>query len=979
MEEAMLSRRVASQQILRTVLFVGLVLMAGAAPAADRIPVWVPSTLAPVGIERTSDLYYAGASGLLVGADPQVAADLEAAGAIPVMLNEGESLYMFLVEDATRAALEPPARAIAGSGRELLVVTNGDAPRLTEPASSAMRGLRQPVRIPMRPIAWPDLAPPPQGEPSRDIDPLVQSMLNALTQGNYVASWQMLDDFETRYYNTTGNNNATQWLLDQFRAMGLSADFHYYTYNGAQRRNVIATLPGQVDPTKVIYICGHLDATSDTPSSCAPGADDNGSGTAAVLEAARVMKDYLFQYTIKFACFNGEEQGLIGSDAYCATIAGQGEDVIAAFNCDMVAYRGNDAAPPDLVVYTNTASLPLSTTMTNVISTYLPGQLTPVVINDGSMTGSDHSSFWSRGWKAVCSIEDEAWGDDFCPWYHTCNDRIERYPQDYCCVVTRANIAAVATTAVPINPTGPYLVYGSSTLDDDTSGGSNGNGDGVVNPGETCDLYVTVRNVGGAAATHVHGTLSTTNPNITIVTPNANWSDIPAGGQGANLTGMRFQANGTLTDGEVIPFTLTMVDDSGSKQLAVQFTAAAPKLAHYFHTVGDLSSGNGNGIIDPGEVVLVPVTLSNRGAQSAADVQAILTSGSADLIVLDGMATVALIASGGQAELSPAYRVVVSGSAPAGEMLTLNLAISAGAGYQASSSFRLKVGTAVYDDCEADGPWRLADNDDTAATGRWVRVDPNGTTYNGQPAQTEDDHTPAPGTDCFVTGQGTVGGTAGEADLDGGKTTLTTPTFDLTHVTNPTLAYWRWYTNNLGNNPNEDTWVVQVSSDGGTSWVDLERTTSSANAWTEKTFLLTSYITLTNQVVVRFVASDLVNNSLLEAAVDDVEINGAIQPMGADDAAQPRLLRLDPARPSPTAGGTAISFATPDAGPVMLRVYGVDGRLVRTLVDGTVGAGEHRLAWDGRLESGKMAVPGVYFLKLQAEGKQITQRIAIVR
>ncbi len=974
----MFSSRVASRHAVWPVLFLSIALSVGVVSAAERVSIWAPATLAPESLEGAADLYYAGASGSLVGVDPLAASGLEALGARRIELAEGESLYMFLLEDAARASFEPPARLISGSGHEALVATTGDVPQLTGAAAASLAGLRQPVRISMRPIAWPDETTLPT-EPRRDVDPLVQSMVNDLTQAQYVASWQILDDFETRYYNTTGNNNATQWLLDQFHAMGLSAEFHYYTYNGGQRRNVIATLPGQVDPTKVIYICGHLDATSDTPSVCAPGADDNGSGTAAVLEAARVMKDYLFQYTIKFACFNGEEQGLIGSAAYCATIAGLGEDVIAAFNCDMIAYRGTDTAPPDLVVYTNTASLPLSTTMSSVIATYLPGQITPVVINDGSMTGSDHSSFWAQGWKSVCSIEDEAWGDDFCPWYHTCNDRIERYPQDYCTAVTRANIAAVATTALPINPSGPYLIYGSAVVDDDTNGGSNGNGDGVVNPGEICELWVTVRNVGAAAATHVTGQLATSNPNVTILTSNASWNDIPAGGQGVNVTALRIQASGTISDGEVIPFTLTMHDDSGTRPLSLQFTAVAPRLAHYFHSVGDLTSGNGNGIVDPGEVLLVPVTLSNRGGQSATNVQGILSSGSADLTVLDGSATVALIPSGGQRDLSPAYRVIVSGTAPAGEILTLNLAITAGSGYQAASSFRLKVGAAVYDDCEADGPWRLSDADDTATTGRWVRVDPNGTTYNGSPAQTEDDHTPAPGTDCFVTGQGSVGGTAGEADLDGGKTTLTSPTFDLSHVSDPRLVYWRWYTNNLGNNPNEDYWVVQVSSDGGAAWVDLERTTASANSWTEKTFVLSSYIALTSQVVVRFVASDAGNNSLLEAAVDDFEINGTIQPMAVEDSEQPMVFRLDPARPSPTAAGSTISFSTPAAGTVSLRLYSVEGRLVRTLLDGAAAAGEHLVAWDGRLESGASVAPGIYFLKLQAEGREIVRRIAVVR
>ena len=94
---------------------------------------------------------------------------------------------------------------------------------------------------------------------------------------------------------------------------------------------------------------------------------------------------------------------------------------------------------------------------------------------------------------------------------------------------------------------------------------------------------------------------------------------------------------------------------------------------------------------------------------------------------------------------------------------------------------------------------------------------------NGSNVQPEDDHTPDPGHICFVTGNGSEGGAAGENDVDGGKTTLLSPVFDVTGGSDLYLSYWRWYTNNLGNNPNADEWVVQVSSDGGLSWVDLQR------------------------------------------------------------------------------------------------------------------------------------------------------------
>ena len=957
-------------------ILLALLLLAASGAAAERTPVWVPSSTTAEGLAETTVLYYDGVAGRLVGAGAGEIAGIVARGGQQLDVAEGDVLYVFLVEDAQRAAFEPPARVLLSAGHEVLVATPGDAPRLTPASARSLSGLKQPVRIDRSPIPWPAEILPPPSQP-READPLVQQMVNDLTTANYVASWQRLDDFETRYTYATQNEQATQWILDQFHSIGLSASFHYYQ-DGGQRRNVIATLPGIVDPAKVVYICGHLDATSDTPYTCAPGADDNASGTTAVIEAARVMSRYLYQYTIKFACFNGEEQGLLGSAAYVAYIAGQGEDVVAAYNCDMIAYRGTDPAPPDLVIYTNSASQNVATTLSNAIQTYTPGLLQPVVHVE-NLTGSDHVSFWDHGYKAVCAIEDEAWGDDFCPWYHTCEDRIERYPQDYAVNCAKANLAAVAVTALPVNPTGPYLVMGNALIDDDTIGGSNGNGDGVINPGETIELWVTVRNVGNATATHVSGALSSQSGSVNILNPSAPWNDIPAGSQGTNLTALRFQVAGTALDGEILPFTLTMSYDTGSQPLLMQFPVVAPALSYRFNHLDDTTSGNRTGVLDPGEVVSLTVTLANSGGQGADNVEAVLTSSNPHLHVIDGEAAVASIPSGGQGVLAPAYTVAVSSSAAAGEVIELDLAITAAFGYTATSGFKIKVGTCFYDDVEADGAWSLEAADDDATTGQWVRVDPNGTTYNGQQAQPEDDHTPAPGTDCFVTGQGSVGGAAGEADVDGGKTTLTSPTFDLSHVVDPRLTYWRWYTNNLGNNPNEDYWVVQISSNGGTSWVDLERTTSSANSWQEKTFQISTYISLTNQVVVRYIASDEINGTLVEAAVDDFEISGAVTPVTADDVGRPAALRLDPARPSPTSGAASISFALPAASAVTLKLFSVDGRLVRTLADGRMGAGVHRVLWDGRGDSGFDLAPGLYFCRMDAAGQRLTRRLVLVR
>jgi hypothetical protein len=451
--------------LIRTAfVLLGLLSATGAlAVREDTVICWLPRGTPPARLSPAPALYFEGLSGFAVGAAPAEVPALTAAGGRVLGLEPGESLYAFLLEDAERAAFELPARVLVRAGREVLVATDGEVPRLTAEADQALTGLKQPVRI--------DLAPRPAvakranpGGPlavSRGLDPLIQGMVNQLTTTTLVPTWQALDDFDPRETFQPNNLLASQWMLETFRSYGLRAEFHYYSQSG-QKRNVIATLPGQVDSTKVVYICGHFDATTPTPTTCAPGADDNGSGTAAVLETARILSHYRFEFTIKFACFNGEEQGLVGSLAYVAARAAAGEEIIAVYNCDMIAYRGTDPAPADLVIYTNTASQAVAAILADAINTYVPGQIEPVV-HVHPLSGSDHASFWGYGYPAVLAIEDEAWDSDFCPWYHTCDDRIERYPHDYIVSCAKACLAAVAMTAVPIAP--PASEFRRSDLD----------------------------------------------------------------------------------------------------------------------------------------------------------------------------------------------------------------------------------------------------------------------------------------------------------------------------------------------------------------------------------------------------------------------------------------------------------------------------------------------------------------------------------
>ncbi len=167
--------------------------------------------------------------------------------------------------------------------------------------------------------------------------------------------------------------------------------------------------------------------------------------------------------------------------------------------------------------------------------------------------------------------------------------------------------------------------------------------------------------------------------------------------------------------------------------------------------------------------------------------------------------------------------------------------------------------------------WTMGISSDNATTGLWEHVDPIGTFTNGMPVQPEDDHSPL-GTKCFVTGNASFNGNnAGDNDVDDGYTTLISPPFDLSINLDPVLTYWRWYSNNTGDNPGSDVWLVQISGDS-LVWVDLENTYESDAAWTYHQFLVNQYIDSSDRIWVRYIAEDAGGGSLVEAGIDDIVI-----------------------------------------------------------------------------------------------------------
>ena len=225
-------------------------------------------------------------------------------------------------------------------------------------------------------------------------------------------------------------------------------------------KNLIAVIPGS-DPDlaeQEILLTAHLDSiTATAPEGVAPGADDNATGVATLLEAARILKDHSFRRTIKIVFFSGEERGLHGSRAYAATHATGLVNIVGVINLDMFGYDADNDRCFELHVGTLPASDQLGTCLTDTIETY-DLALSYDYLRQTAIRASDHSSFWNVDVGAVLVLEnfitqDERLGCgemDRNPNYHTAGDLPSEINLDTAFDIAQAAILTTATIAAPL-------------------------------------------------------------------------------------------------------------------------------------------------------------------------------------------------------------------------------------------------------------------------------------------------------------------------------------------------------------------------------------------------------------------------------------------------------------------------------------------------------------------------------------------------
>jgi len=306
-------------------------------------------------------------------------------------------------------------------------------------------------RLTLKPIVKRDRSVYDFGEIPVTRDTLIEQMLDDVNPDSILNNVIRMQDFYTRYAMSDSNKiAAVNWIRDRLIAYGCDS-VYTQTFSGIYGDNVVGIRIGEKYPSLQNYVLigAHLD---DVPSfDYAPGADDNGSGVAAMFEVLRVFRNYRFARTIRFAAFNAEEQGLIGSDSLASFASSQDDTIIAALCYDMI---GHVTAPLlDTMRLRYTSGVPGCSVFACVFYQAVADTYTQLKIRHVRYTGttgsSDHASFWKYGYISAGGIERV-----LCPGYHTIGDTVGPTGfnnLDFATQVTQTAIALLATLAIPID------------------------------------------------------------------------------------------------------------------------------------------------------------------------------------------------------------------------------------------------------------------------------------------------------------------------------------------------------------------------------------------------------------------------------------------------------------------------------------------------------------------------------------------------
>ena len=288
-------------------------------------------------------------------------------------------------------------------------------------------------------------------------DARVRQLMDHVSQDSLEATINHMQSYHTRRWDSQMVYVAQDWLYDTYRGMGIDSVFlHDFTflYHDTLREtsdNVIAVQRGLVYPNEYVVCGAHYDSYNKSPghpdSLYAPGADDNASGTAGILETARLLSRCKFERSIMYCGWAAEEANLQGSAAYAKECADNLVDIVGYFNLDMIGYLREGDDMQMRLIYVNRDS-----TFANYIYQFCEVYDSTLLVKQGWMSGgdSDFSSFNRNGYYAVHLFENT---HHYSPFIHTTDDilGVSVNNMDQAQRFTQIHLGLVATLAGLVN------------------------------------------------------------------------------------------------------------------------------------------------------------------------------------------------------------------------------------------------------------------------------------------------------------------------------------------------------------------------------------------------------------------------------------------------------------------------------------------------------------------------------------------------
>lgn len=259
------------------------------------------------------------------------------------------------------------------------------------------------------------------------------------------ADLEALTAYPTRHTLSPHSVEAAGWIEERFREAGLK-EIHRsaFSYRGIERHNVVGSKRGTAPESGIVLIGAHYDSRMERLGDAeapAPGADDNATGVASLLEIARSLREVPTRRTIRFVAFSGEEQGLVGSRAYAELCKKEKLNIEVMINLDMVG-RPMDADRREIVVEHDPGMRVRSNDgASRAWANWLARSVRAagLTVKEGPIYGSDYLPFEAAGHACVGLFD----GADREPFYHTGDDRLEDVDPVYCARAAAAVIELI--------------------------------------------------------------------------------------------------------------------------------------------------------------------------------------------------------------------------------------------------------------------------------------------------------------------------------------------------------------------------------------------------------------------------------------------------------------------------------------------------------------------------------------------------------